>query len=284
MAPASATRRPPPSWDLAATALRAEQRKSSTDAQLLDMAMAENERLEEALRSAQDELELRSDDYDALALDLEEVTEDRTRLAADLEHRERQIRHLSRRLLADGFVDLYADVEDDAIPTSASSVTDAGLQAQVHLADRLVLPDEAMRDLDVLDATVTAPSWGQTSWRAFRALHAYASALNSEDNPGSFWTWCATSGHPLVWPATNKKLAMKESESVEANPALRAARMLPVSTAVSPDGKIYMDAHIKIAQGGGNLAPRIYFHVDGPNAKVHVGFFGPHKYMPNLKT
>jgi len=179
---------------------------------------------------------------------------------------------------------LYAEDEADAVPTSVSSVTDAGLQAQLYLSDRIIVPAEAMRDLDDLDATVNAPSWGQTSWRAFRALHAYASALASSDDPGSFWSWCANSGHPLAWPATNKKLAMQESESVQANATLRNARVLPVSTSVSADGTIYMGAHIKIAQGGGNLAPRIYFHVDGANAQVHVGFFGPHKYMPNTKT
>ena len=44
-----------------------------------------------------------------------------------------------------------------------------------------------------------------------------------------------------------------------------------------------MDAHIKVAQAGGTLTPRIYFYDDtgGVTGKVHIGFIGPHKYLRN---
>jgi hypothetical protein len=47
-----------------------------------------------------------------------------------------------------------------------------------------------------------------------------------------------------------------------------------------------MLAHLKIAEGGGPLAPRVYFHDDtrGPTGRVHIGFIGPHKYMENTRT
>jgi hypothetical protein len=47
-----------------------------------------------------------------------------------------------------------------------------------------------------------------------------------------------------------------------------------------------MPAHLKIAEGGGMLAPRLYFHDDtrGPTGKVHVGYIGPHEHMPNAGT
>lgn len=47
-----------------------------------------------------------------------------------------------------------------------------------------------------------------------------------------------------------------------------------------------MLSHLKIAEGGGDLAPRIYFYDDtgGPTGKVHVGFVGPHYLMPNTKS
>ena len=79
---------------------------------------------------------------------------------------------------------------------------------------------------------------------------------------------------------------MSESESVTNNRAQRAARNLPVDTAVSASGRIEMFAHLKVAEGGGNNIPRIYFHDDtrGPTGKVHVGFFGQHAYMENTKT
>src|SRR5207245_11163516 len=127
---------------------------------------------------------------------------------------------------------------------------------------------------------VESNAWGQTAWRGFRAWHAYATDQANGANLGSFWDWCSTSMHSLSWPATPKKLSMKESDTVENNAALRDARVLPVSTEVAPDGVIYMPAHLKIATGGGSLAPRIYFHWDAPGGKIHVGFFGPPKYMP----
>ena len=36
---------------------------------------------------------------------------------------------------------------------------------------------------------------------------------------GSFWTWCEDSKHPLAWPATDEKLSMTESETIEASSA-----------------------------------------------------------------
>ena len=79
---------------------------------------------------------------------------------------------------------------------------------------------------------------------------------------------------------------MSESESVMNNKAQRSARILPVSVEVDPSGVIEMQAHMKIAEGGGTDIPRIYFYDDtkGKTGKVHVGFFGPHRYMENTKT
>jgi hypothetical protein len=59
-----------------------------------------------------------------------------------------------------------------------------------------------------------------------------------------------------------------------------------VSPEIDAKGSTIMEAHLKIAHGGGPLAPRIYLHDDtaGATGKVHVGFFGPHKYVPNKST
>jgi len=44
-----------------------------------------------------------------------------------------------------------------------------------------------------------------------------------------------------------------------------------------------MVAHLKVAEGGGAQIPRIYFLDDtkGVTGKVHTGFFGPQRFVPN---
>jgi hypothetical protein len=76
---------------------------------------------------------------------------------------------------------------------------------------------------------------------------------------------------------------MNESEAVLNNPRLRQALRLPIDPAVDPSGMTEMFSHLKISEGGGPLAPRIYFYDDtkGSTGKVHVGYFGPHRNMPN---
>lgn len=78
----------------------------------------------------------------------------------------------------------------------------------------------------------------------------------------------------------------RESETVTDCERFSEQRCLPVDPRVDPSGRVHMWAHLKIAQGGGPTAPRVYFYDDtrGPTGKVHVGFIGPHRYMENTKT
>lgn len=46
-------------------------------------------------------------------------------------------------------------------------------------------------------------------------------------------------------------------------------------------GTQVMEAHVKIAEGGGETIPRLYFAYDDDLGKVRVGFFGPHRLVPN---
>lgn len=211
---------------------------------------------------------------------------------ADLRDRlhsvEAQLRASETVLTGAGLADRYwnrAGTQDrHLIPVEAGSPSEAAQLAREHLRDHLVLPDTACVDLEDIDNAVESRAWGQNCWKALRALHAYAAAVASGSSGGSFWTWCANSGHPLVWPASSKKLALRESETVMANRKLRSRRMLPVDAAVDPSGQALMEAHIKIAEGGGNLAPRIYFLVSERTGSVHIGYFGPHRNMPNTLT
>lgn len=66
----------------------------------------------------------------------------------------------------------------------------------------------------------------------------------------------------------------------------RDQRHLPVDIRVDESGRIHMWSHLKIAEGGGPLAPRVYFYDDtrGATGKVHIGYVGPHRHMENTRT
>ena len=170
------------------------------------------------------------------------------------------------------------------VPDEVQDTSEAVMAAQMYLTDRVVVHDDAPRDLDGIDTCPQAYSWGNKAWRGFRALAAYAEARASGFR-GSFWQWCREGG-PFAWPANSKHLSMTESETVQNNEKLSRCRVLPVSTDVDSGGTVTMLSHLKIAEGGGDLAPRIYFYDDtgGSTGKVHVGFVGPHYLMPNTKS
>ncbi|MGY1751089.1 hypothetical protein [Modestobacter sp. SYSU DS0511] len=279
LAPAAAARREPGSYAAARQLLGSAQRRDA--AELLELlAVADEETARQRTAIAEQE-----NTYADLLADYQTALEDRARLTSDLESTLSRLRYVESLVPQDAHGS-YWQTEPGAqvVPATAATPTLAALLAQEHLADHLALPDEALVDLEALDAALESGPWGQTSWEALRALHAYGAELAAGNDPGSFWTWCENSGHPLAWRATPKKLSMTESESVENNEKFRRRRVLPVSTDVDPSGRIYMPAHVKVAEGGGDLAPRIYFHPSRETGKVHVGYFGPHRNMPNTRT
>ena len=182
---------------------------------------------------------------------------------------------------------LYATEHETGttIPDTAQDVDEAIIAAQGYLGAWLSVPDDARRDISKLITTPNASAWGNTTWRGLRALASYARDRKEGWDSGGFWEWCA-SGRPGTWPATVKKLSMTESDSVLNSSRLRDARLFPVDPQVDDSGKCLMVSHLKVAEGGGPLAPRIYFFDDtaGATEKVHVGFIGPHYLVPNKST
>lgn len=199
--------------------------------------------------------------------------------------------HLSRlktALIANGQADLLWGTmheEPDSIPDEVQVASDAALAAQLYLSEWLSLPESAIRELDDIDTAPEAYNWGNKTWRGLRALAAYAEDRAAGWDKGGFWEWCA-SGPVLGWPATSKKLSMTESETVQNSDKLSRTRVFEVDPDVDPSGEITMLAHLKISEGGGNLAPRVYFYDDtsGSTKKVHVGLVGPHYLVPNKST
>lgn len=196
--------------------------------------------------------------------------------------------HLARlkgALISRGLADLLWETkheETGSIPDEVQDTSEAALAGQLYLSVWLSLPDSAIRELDDIDTAPEAYNWGNKTWRGLRALAAYAEDRNNGWDKGGFWDWCA-SGPLLGWPATPKKLSMTESDSVQQNDKLRRARIFKVDRAVHDAGEVMMLAHLKISEGGGNLAPRVYFYDDtgGATKKMHVGLVGPHSLTPN---
>ena len=150
---------------------------------------------------------------------------------------------------------------------------------------RVALPDAALKEIDVLDADEKSADWARELWKGLRALNAYAE--ESEFFQGGFWEWCehSNSEHNL-WPATPKKLAMSESDTIMNSGPLRRTRRFYVDSGIDPSGYIHMQAHMKISEGGGQHIPRLYFLDDakGKTGAMHVGFIGPHRLVPTTQT
>ena len=146
----------------------------------------------------------------------------------------------------------------------------------------IVFPTEACEDLDPLDHHLEGPKWATSAWRGVVALDKYSQVARNFE--GGFYEWCSSSGSPFTW--SPKKLAMVESDTVRTTQKYRQPRMRPIDTRVESSGRRFMEAHLKVAEGGGRLAPRIYFYDDtaGVTGKIHIGFFGPHYLMPNAST
>lgn len=277
--PPAASRRPPESYEEARRALRRRREAVHDYTELLRIADSDIDRLTRQVAALEIARSQQEESTVGLQADLEEAVDHA--IAA-----ETLVERLSHQLLeAQGSASTGTGSADDTtlMDLRPTSCTEAARFAQQHLTEHLVVPDAALRDLSKLDETLTAGAWGQTAWRGFLALDAYIAFLR-DGGQGDFYIWCQSSGHPRAWPASSKKLAMVESDSVAQDKRLRRHRILPAPTADAPDRTVYMGAHLKIAQGGGPLAPRLYFHVDPKLRKTFVGYFGPHANMPNKQT
>lgn len=168
-------------------------------------------------------------------------------------------------------------------PETVQDVSEAVAAAQEHLGEWVVVAPTAARSLDGIDTAPNAYAWGNSAWRGLQALAAYAQ-MKQRGGGGNFWSWCER-GDPLSWPATSKRLAMRESETLR-NSRQADSRVFDVDPAVGQGLRIYMEAHLKVSEGGGGLAPRIYFYddTDGATRRVHVGFVGPHFLVPNSRA
>lgn len=260
-------RRPPAVYERVRRELRLG--RNRTDAELLAVAEEEIDRLTKERNELKDDRERLDDELLDTQADLEDAVEQVTRLQNQLQ------------TMLIGASQGAAAEETQSLTCEPQNISEA-LQLARERLSHLVIPVGVERDLDDLDSHMNAVSWGQRVWQGLRALHVYAES----GFDGGFWQWCEQSGHFWAWPATNKKLAMRESQSVESSPRLAEQRRFPVDTRIDGSGTIIMWSHLKIAEGGGPLAPRVYFHDDsrGGTGMVHIGYIGPHRHLENTRT
>ena len=221
-------------------------------------------------------------------VDVELARDEQSSLERELSSATGHLARLKKALIDHGQTALLWGAEHEeqgAVPDTVQYTSEAVMAAQAYLAEWVALPDSAIRELDDIDTAPEAYNWGNKTWRGLRALAAYAEDRAGGWSNGGFWEWCA-SGPLLGWPATPKKLSMTEGETVQNSVKLSRTRIFEVSDEVEPSSRITMLAHLKISEGGGPLAPRVYFHDDtgGTTRKVHVGLIGPHYLVPNKST
>jgi hypothetical protein len=137
----------------------------------------------------------------------------------DLARANGHLDRLRRTLESRGLADLYWTSSqpaghDDAteVPETVQDVSEAVAAAQEHLSDAVTVPASAPRELQGIDTSPNAFALGNQAWRGLQALAAYARAKQAGVS-GNFWSWCER-GEPRGWPATSKRLAMRESETL----------------------------------------------------------------------
>ena len=264
--PSLSNRKPPPALDEALKLLR--------------IRVGQNH--DELLQLAEEEIDSVQQQVSGLQEELQQAREEIIDQLIEVEDRDEQIAQLLR--LTDSYRIGSGELPASAVevPVGVDSMASALDEARVHLSG-IVVPPGIERGIEELDQAPAARTWANGLWRGLRSLDAYASS--TESGGGGFREWCQL-GRAYSWSTSSKKYAAVESDSVRQNPDFRNQRVLPVSSQVDESGQVFMEQHLKIAEGGGEQAPRVYFYDDsaGTTGKVHVGFVGPHRYMRNTRT
>ena len=154
-----------------------------------------------------------------------------------------------------------------------------GAQANGHLPGLRIHP-KALRAMRELDSSAQDTAFAGKISRALFALDEYARISERWAYRGNFETWSRLGLSENGWPV--EKIALTESLRVRRSPKLLGARYFPVDSSLDPRGRRVMLSHLKLSNGRGNIAPRLYFYDDtnGPTGKVHIGFIGPHRHVP----
>lgn len=262
--PLAAAARPPLAYRQLLHGTFGSQQGVDQQLRLAEELLRDSEEEARALREERDELEAR-------LYATEDLLDGREQRADYFEGR---ARYLEQQLIRAG---ASSDTVFAVEPINVDDIT--SLQDAVIKAldlEHLVIPESAYADIDSLDRDPKAKTYGRKAFRSLLALNLYASKLHSGELTMSLKS-ALEDGRLEDSGAQPKWFAARESQSTDTNDRYRALRTFPVPTEVNPTGSVYMDAHIKLVEGGG-VAPRIHYHDDlrGTTGKFHIGWIGPH--------
>ena len=163
-----------------------------------------------------------------------------------------------------------AGPDDDWKPDSS---VDALMAARELLPYLVISPTED--HCQTLDSQQRRGIWAKKIWLALRALNDYCRAKSEGRFSGDIAMYRANPPADAI-PLLSEYSAF-ESESTSNQQHLRSIRTFPVPTSIDPAGKVYMQQHVKVDQGG-QSAPRIHLYDDsgGATQRIYIGYIGPH--------
>ncbi|WP_416481807.1 hypothetical protein [Streptomyces sp. CL12] len=242
-------------------ALRKELRKVDTQRQ-------EAEQREESKDQQIREFRLRVKEADDR--DFEQIVEN-DQLYRDFQDAHRKVRFLQKKLEEAGLHALAhtPPPEPEDQPATFAEILDR-MDEFTYL--RFTGNSKKTKDLDAQCIV----NWVTVAWDALRTLNEYAAASAAGTTGGDFRHWCDNLPDESSNRFPSAKVKMKESETVGNRTKWRRQRTFPVPTSVAKEGKLFMQAHLRIG-GGNTVSPRLYFHDDGAGTGlVYVGYIGEH--------
>jgi hypothetical protein len=252
---------PPPSWRERVRPLL--ESTVGEDKELFDLLEQESVELERDLTELRDQHELLDERR-------REAVADNLELMAEVDRLQARVRYLQGQLAVHDRTAAYVEPEVETfLPDFCSEVVDESRRR----LDSLVFHDSVREGAEQLDEHANE-SWSGKAWLAYQALDAYAKAKASGFS-GDFMAYCDSPADGAKIPKS--WIGRHESQLTKRSARFRDLRTLPVSPEIDASGRILMEEHVKIEQGG-TPAPRIHFYDDtsGPTKKIHIGWFGDH--------
>lgn len=241
--------------------------------------VARDEAAAATVNSQRQTIESLREDLQDVQLDGGVEAEENTRLRDLLARTQRSLNEATAQLARDTSFDRWDEISQPDAPSAAPIDLNEVLE-RFNEMEYLEFTGDADDLYDLRDRD-NVGTFAFKTWSALQALNDYVRAKRDGAVNGDIRQYVEHTPAGYVGIAKNQ-LALAESQTVRNNPKFYSERMLPVPNSVSPNGRIYMKAHIKIAKQK-SISPRLYFYDDiAGTGKIYVGYIGRH--MSNTLT